>query len=197
MLFIGKNAETVAPDLAWPPLEALCRLGRHLFWVKEKSIFLTEYKSNQSDHLKATSSNGIVLLNGESCSLLPTNPTMTGASRGLRGQRRGLWGKPLLGRPMAMYTLVTLVARAGIDRVRTGSQDSGTRRRRRTEKSGSRRDHQDQAGSTRLNNTAVLLNTVLNYVLLFLYSCSGSTSFSLAGLATPYSLFLCHRADTD
>ena len=88
---------------------------------------------------------------------------MTGASRGLMGgQKRGLWCKPLLGRPMAM----------------------------RTEKSGSRRDHQDQAGSTRLNNTAVLLNTVLNYVLLFLYSCSGSTSFSLAGLATPYSLFL-------
>ena len=60
--------------------------------------------------------------------------------------------RPLLGRPMAMYTLVTLAARAGIDRVRTGSQDSG--RRRRTEKSGSRRDHQDQAGSTGLNNTS-------------------------------------------
>ena len=70
------------------------------------------------------------------------------------GSEKGALGvRPLLGRPMAMYTLVTLAARAGIDRVRKGSQDSGTRRRR-TEKSGSRRDHQDQAGSTGLNNTA-------------------------------------------
>ena len=69
------------------------------------------------------------------------------------GSEKGAVGvRPLLGRPMAMYTLVTLAARAGIDLVRTGSQDSGTRRRR-TEKSGSRRDHQDQAGSTGLKTT--------------------------------------------
>ena len=52
------------------------------------------------------------------------------------GSGKGALGvRPLLGRPMAMYTLVTLAARAGIDRVRTGSQHSGTRRQR-TEKSG-------------------------------------------------------------
>ena len=60
--------------------------------------------------------------------------------------------RPLLGRLMAMHS----VACAGLDRVRTGNQDIGTRRRSRAEKSRSRRDHQNQAGSTGLNNRAKL-----------------------------------------
>ena len=51
----------------------------------------------------------------------------------------------------APHGYVHLVACAGIDRIRTGNQDTGTQRQRSAEKSWSRRDHQNQTGSTGLN----------------------------------------------
>ena len=68
---------------------------------------------------------------------------MTGASRGfMGGPRRGLRGKATSRAPHGYVHPV--VACAGIDRVRTASR----------EKSRSRQDHQHQAGSTGLNDTA-------------------------------------------